>query len=113
QKVDGLYINGSTGENFLLTTDQKKFIFETVKDEAKDSVKLIAQVGYLNLEEAGELGKFATELGYDSLSAVTPFYYTLTFAAINSYDDTIVEETGYDMTIYALPSGAGVGIAMV
>src|SRR5699024_12776233 len=73
QKVDGLYINGSTGENFLLTTDQKKFIFETVKDEAKDSVKLIAQVGSLNLEEAVELGKFATELGYDSLSAVTPF----------------------------------------
>ena len=40
-----------------------------------DQVALIAQVGSVNLHEAVELGKYATELGYDSLSAVTPFYY--------------------------------------
>jgi hypothetical protein len=34
-----------------------------------------AQVGSLDLNEAIELGKYATELGYDALSAVTPFYY--------------------------------------
>ena len=44
-KVDGLYVNGSSGENFLISTEQKRQIFEIVKDEAKDQVKLIAQVG--------------------------------------------------------------------
>ncbi|MGL4538420.1 MAG: dihydrodipicolinate synthase family protein, partial [Cetobacterium sp.] len=73
-KVDGLYVGGSTGENFMISTEMKKRIFEIVKDEAKDAVKLIAQVGSINLYEAVELGKYATELGYDSLSAVTPFY---------------------------------------
>lgn len=24
QKVDGLYVNGSSGENFMMTTEQKK-----------------------------------------------------------------------------------------
>lgn len=42
-------------------------------------MKLIAQVGSLDLNEAIELGKYATELGYDALSAVTPFYYPFTF----------------------------------
>ena len=74
-KVDGFYVGGSTGENFMLSTEEKKEIFRIAKDEAKDAVKLIAQVGSINVKESVELAKYATELGYDSLSAVTPFYY--------------------------------------
>ena len=92
-KVDGLYVGGSTGENFMISTEMKKRIFEIVKDEAKDDVKLIAQVGSINLYEAVELGKYATELGYDSLSAVTPFYYKFDFEEIKNYYMTIVNET--------------------
>ncbi|NJK16363.1 hypothetical protein GSQ51_21310, partial [Clostridioides difficile] len=41
--------------------------------------KLIAQVGSVNLKEAVELAKFTTDLGYDAISAVTPFYYKFDF----------------------------------
>lgn len=112
QKVDGLYVNGSTGENFLLSTDQKKFIFDIVKDESADEVKLIAQVGSINLEEAVELGRYATDLGYDSLSAVTPFYYPFSFEEIKTYYETIITETGNNMIIYAIPALTGVSISM-
>ena len=81
-KMDGLYVGGSTGENFMLSTEEKKRIFEIAKDEAKDAVKLIAQVGSINVKESVELAKYATELGYDSLSAVTPFYYKFDFQEI-------------------------------
>ncbi len=84
-KVDGLYVGGSTGENFMLSTDEKKRIFEIAKDEAKDEIKLIAQEGSVNIKEAVELAKFATDLGYDALSAVTPFYYKFDFAEIKHY----------------------------
>ena len=43
-KIDGLYVGGSTGENFMLSTEEKKQIFRIAKDEAKDQVALIAQV---------------------------------------------------------------------
>ena len=56
-KVDGLYVGGSTGENFMLSTEEKKEIFRIAKDEAKDQIALIAQVGSVNLKEAVELGK--------------------------------------------------------
>lgn len=109
-KVDGLYVGGSTGENFMISTEMKKRIFEIVKDEAKDAVKLIAQVGSINLYEAVELGKYATELGYDSLSAVTPFYYKFDFEEIKNYYMTIVNETNNNMIIYSIPFLTGVNM---
>lgn len=111
-KVDGLYVGGSTGENFMLSTEEKKTIFRIAKEEAKDEVALIAQVGSVNLKEAVELGKYATELGYDSLSAVTPFYYKFSFAEIKHYYDTIIAETGNNMIVYSIPFLTGVNIGV-
>ncbi|MDY5106322.1 MAG: N-acetylneuraminate lyase [Actinobacillus minor] len=111
-KVDGLYVGGSTGENFMLSTEEKKEIFRIAKEEAKDQVALIAQVGSVNLKEAVELGKYATELGYDSLSAVTPFYYKFSFAEIKHYYDTIIAETGNNMIVYSIPFLTGVNMGI-
>ncbi|MDD6910082.1 N-acetylneuraminate lyase [Actinobacillus minor] len=111
-KVDGLYVGGSTGENFMLSTAEKKEIFRIAKEEAKDQVALIAQVGSVNLKEAVELGKYATELGYDSLSAVTPFYYKFSFAEIKHYYDTIIAETGNNMIVYSIPFLTGVNMGI-
>ncbi|MDO4690941.1 MAG: N-acetylneuraminate lyase [Fusobacterium sp.] len=109
-KVDGLYVGGSTGENFMISTDEKKKVFEIAIDEAKDSVHLIAQVGSINLYEAVELGKYATKLGYKCLSAVTPFYYKFDFSEIKNYYETIVRETGNNMVVYSIPFLTGVNI---
>ncbi|RIN33030.1 N-acetylneuraminate lyase, partial [Staphylococcus succinus] len=72
EKLDGLYVNGSSGENFLINKEQKKQIFRLAKEAVSEDVKMIAQIGSLDLNEAIELGKYATELGYDAISAVTP-----------------------------------------
>ncbi|MCK3654379.1 N-acetylneuraminate lyase [Pasteurellaceae bacterium Macca] len=112
-KVDGLYVGGSTGENFMLSTEEKKEIFRIAKDEAGDAVALIAQVGSVNLKEAVELGKYATALGYDSLSAVTPFYYKFSFPEIKNFYETIIRETGSPMIVYSIPflTGVNIGVA--
>lgn len=110
--VDGLYVNGSSGENFLLNTAQKKQIFKFVKEVVGDRAKLIAQVGSLDLNEAVELAKYATELGYDSLSAVTPFYYPLSFKEIKDYYETIINATDNSMILYYIPFLTGVKISL-
>lgn len=109
-EVDGLYVNGSTGENFLISSEQKKQIFEIVKDEVKDQVKLIAQVGSLNIEEASELAHFVTDLGYDAISAVTPFYYKFDFEEIKDYYNTILEGVDTQLIIYSIPALTGVNM---
>lgn len=111
-KVDGLYVGGSTGENFLLGTEEKEQIFRIVKDEAKDSIKLIAQVGSNNIKEAVHLAKFATDLGYDSLSAVTPFYYKFSFNEVKDYYNTIINSVDNQMIVYFIPFLTGVNISI-
>ncbi|MCD8844451.1 N-acetylneuraminate lyase [Staphylococcus gallinarum] len=112
EQLDGLYVNGSSGENFLLNTDQKKQIFKIAKASVTDDTKMIAQVGSLDLKEAIELGKYATELGYDAISAVTPFYYPFSFEEIRDYYFDLIEATQNDLIIYAIPDLTGVNISI-
>lgn len=111
-KVDGLYVGGSTGENFMLSTEEKKQIFRIAMEESKGEIPLIAQVGSINLKEAVELGKYATELGYPALSAVTPFYYKFSFEEIKDYYNTIVKETGNNMIVYSISALTGVAMGI-
>ncbi|WWD82940.1 N-acetylneuraminate lyase [Terrisporobacter glycolicus ATCC 14880 = DSM 1288] len=111
-KVDGLYVGGSTGENFMLSTEEKKRIFEIAKDAAKNEIKLIAQVGSINVYESVELAKFATELGYDAISAVTPFYYKFSFNEIKDYYNTIIDSVDNRLIIYSIPFLTGVDMSV-
>ncbi|MGO1420050.1 MAG: N-acetylneuraminate lyase [Staphylococcus equorum] len=110
--LDGLYVNGSSGENFLINKEQKKQIFKLAKEAVNDDVKIIAQVGSLDLNEAIELGKYATELGYDAISAVTPFYYPFSFEEIKDYYFELIEATQNNLIIYAIPDLTGVNISI-
>jgi N-acetylneuraminate lyase len=111
-KVDGLYVNGSTGENFMLSTEEKKEIFRIVKDEVKDDVQLIAQVGSINLREAIDLAKYVTNLGYGAISAVTPFYYKFDFEEIKHYYNSIIDSVDNKMIIYSIPFLTGVNMSL-
>ncbi|MEG1431519.1 N-acetylneuraminate lyase [Eubacterium sp.] len=111
-KIDGLYVGGSTGENFMLSTEEKKEIFDIAKDEAGDLVKLIAQVGSINVYESMELAKYATKLGYDAISAVTPFYYKFSFAEIKEYYNMIMEGVDNELIIYSIPFLTGVDMSV-
>ncbi|MBU6131512.1 N-acetylneuraminate lyase [Staphylococcus xylosus] len=110
--LDGLYVNGSSGENFLLSKEQKKQVFKVAKEAVNDDVTMIAQVGSLDLNEAIELGKYATQLGYDAISAVTPFYYPFTFEEIKDYYFELIEATQNNLIIYAIPDLTGVNISI-
>lgn len=111
--VDGLYVNGSSGENFMMDTATKKRIFEIAGEETAGRVELIAQVGSINLLEAIELGKFVKGLNqYAALSAVTPFYYKFSFEEIKNYYNTIIAECEMDMIVYNIPLLTGVSMTI-
>lgn len=110
-KVDGLYVGGSTGENFMISTEEKKRIFEIAYDETAGAVDLIAQVGSVNIMESIDLAKFVTELGYETISAVTPFYYKFNFEEIKNYYTRILDAVDTKMVIYSIPFLTGVSLS--
>ncbi|GEN46638.1 N-acetylneuraminate lyase [Alkalibacillus haloalkaliphilus] len=110
--VDGLYVNGSTGENFLISTEQKKEIFQVVKDEVGDEAQLIGQIGSLNIDESVELGHYVKELGYDAMSAVTPYYYKFNFDEVKNYYSTLVNQVEFPLVVYSIPALTGVNMSL-
>lgn len=111
-QVDGLYVGGSTGENFLLDTTTKKEIFAIVKDEAGSKGVLIAQIGSPNLYEAIELGQYVSNLGYAAVSAVTPFYYKFSFSEVKQYYFDLVEAVDKRMIVYSIPFLTGIDMGL-
>lgn len=114
--IDGLYVCGSTGEAFLLDYDERKLILETtykvVKEKLKSDIKLIAQVGGLNVYEMIKLAKIAEDCKYDAISAVTPYYYGFKFDDIKNYYQFLIDNSNLPIIIYYLPALTAINISM-
>ena len=109
--VTGFYVGGSTAEAFMLTTNERKQIFDIVKAAAPDKT-LIAHVGSVNEAEAVELGSYAAKAGYDLVSAVAPFYYKFSFEDIKKYYYNIADAAGIPMLVYHFPAFSGVNMGV-
>jgi N-acetylneuraminate lyase len=80
QKVDGLYVLGSTGQGFLFTEQERMEIAEATISMAKKRLPVMVQVGALNTEESVRLAMHAEQKGADGVSSVGPIYYAASAA---------------------------------
>ena len=109
--VRGFYVCGSTGEAFLLSTEERKEVMRVVKETAPHST-LIAHIGSLNEADAISLGKHAKELGYDAVSSVAPYYYKFSFEEIKGYYTRLADASELPMLVYHIPLFSGVSMGM-
>ena len=71
--VQGLYVNGSSGECIYLSVEDRKQILEAVMAEAKGKLRIIAHVACNNTKDSVELAKHAESLGVDAIASIPPF----------------------------------------
>lgn len=102
-RISGLYVNGSTGENFNLPHDYKKTFLRDAAEYNAGRVSLIAQIGCNVIEEVYELAAFAFDCGYNAVSAVTPFYYLYSGEEIISYYTSLADFSPLPVIIYNIP----------
>ncbi len=105
--LDGLYVGGSTGESFLGSAEQRKTVLRIAAEEAAGKATLIAQVGSLDYVEALSLAESAADLGYDAISAVTPFYYNFSFDETVEYYRGLAAGTPLPLIVYVVPALTG------
>jgi len=100
ERVDGLYITGSTGETFLMSQEEKKQAIEIIVEEVNGRVPVIAHIGSIGTKITTELGQYAEKVGVDALSALPPFYYGFSNDEIFKYYADISDSTNLPITVY-------------
>lgn len=105
--VRGVYACGSTGEGFLLSTEERKQVAAAVKEAAGDDFTVIVHVGCASTKESIELAKHAQSIGADAVSAVPSVYYHLPAESVKLHWESIINATDVPFIIYNIPQLTG------
>jgi len=113
QKVNGLYLTGSTGEGFLMKDSERKRVVEIVIDEVKQEVPIIVHVGAISTKRSIELAQHAYESGADAISSVPPFYWKFSEQQIFDYYADLSRSTPLPMIVYNVPLVGLMGVNLI
>lgn len=108
--VSGLYLTGSTGEGFTMTTEERKKVVEVVIDEVKSRVPVIVHVGAIGTKVSIDLANHAKGCGADAISSVPPFYWKFSEGQIVKYYKEIAESCNLPMIVYNVPLAGVMGV---
>jgi N-acetylneuraminate lyase len=100
QKVDALYLTGSTGETFLMNGDERKRVVEVVMDEVGGEIPVIVHIGDIGTDKSIELARHAMKCKADAISSVPPFYWKFSQEEIIGYYRDISESVDLPMIVY-------------
>lgn len=110
--INCLYLNGSSGEGFLLSLSERKKLVEAITSEFKDEMNFIVHVGAAATSECVELARHAEQYGVDALSAVPSVYYRLPESSIENHWKTIIGSTELPFVIYNIPQLTGYDLSL-
>ena len=111
--VHGLYVGGSSGECIYQSVAERKLVLETLMEEVKGKLVVIAHVACNNTKDSQELAAHAESLGVDAIASIPPIYFKLPDHAIAQYwNDISAAAPNTDFIIYNIPQLAGVSLSV-
>lgn len=113
KEIGGLYLTGSTGEGFMMTTDERKAFVEAVLEETAGKVPVIVHVGAVSTMASEELARHAAKAGADAISSVPPIYWHFTDDSIAGYYSDLVQASGLPMIVYNIALAGLVSFDMI
>jgi len=101
--VNGLFINGTTGEGAWLTTDEKVEAFKVAKEMSEGKVFLCAACIQPSTEIVINEIKAFKKFEPDYIVAVTPYYYSVSQNVIIEHFKKIAQYSSIPLIIYNIP----------
>lgn len=101
--IGGLYLTGSTGEAFLMDSDERKRQVEIVMDEVSGKLPVVVHVGAISTKASVDLARHAASAGAAGVSSVPPFYFKFSQEQIIGYYRDIAAATDLPMIVYNIP----------
>lgn len=109
--VTGWVPNGSTGEYFSQSTQERREVLKFVKDFANEDEVLIAGTNAPATREVIEQTIIAKEEGYDNVLLAPPFYTRPTQDELIKHYETVLAEVDVNLVLYSYPAKDGADIS--
>ncbi|MDE3026885.1 MAG: 4-hydroxy-tetrahydrodipicolinate synthase [Paracoccaceae bacterium] len=109
--VSGWVPNGSTGEYFSQSTQERREVLQFVKDFAKPGEALVAGTNAPATREVIAQTEMAREIGYDTVLLATPFYTRPTEEELLNHYKTVLDAVDVNIVLYNYPYKDGVEIS--
>jgi len=101
--VDGICVNGATGEYCRWGTKDRKTITETAHSTLNGRGLLLVGIGAVTIDESIELGRHALDHGADKLLLPPPHYFRYSVEDIAEFYRQVAEALDGEILIYNLP----------
>ena len=98
--VHGIFAIGTTGEFYALTNGEYQEILEVTVDHVKGRVPVYAGANAIGTRESIALAKIAEKAGVTALSALTPYFITITQNELYDHFAAIAGSTSLPITLY-------------
>ena len=112
-EIGGLYLTGSTGEAFLMNSEERKRQVEIVMDEVGGTLPVVVHVGAISTKESVALAEHAQKVGATGISSVPPFYFKFNDEQIFGYYRDIAGSTDLPMIVYNIPLAGMMTVDMI
>lgn len=109
--VTGWVPNGSTGEYFSQSTDERREVLQFVKAYAKPGEILIAGTNAPATREVIEQTAMAKSIGYDNVLLAPPFYTRPTQAELIKHYEAVLDAVDVNIVLYSYPAKDGSDIS--
>lgn len=103
-EVDGVVINGTTGESPTLHFNEVKELFDTARAILSDKLPVIVGTGSNSTQDSIEMTKVAEQWGADAALVVVPYYNKPPQRGLIAHFESIANAAKIPIVLYNVPS---------
>lgn len=104
---NGIFCNGTNGEFFVLSTEEKLRVTEACVDEVAGKVPVVAHIGEISTAASIRLGKQVAAMGVDAVSVITPYFVPLKQSELIYHYTAIADAVPVPVFLYNIPGRTG------
>jgi 4-hydroxy-tetrahydrodipicolinate synthase len=101
--IDGLFPLGTSGEFALLDREERKLVVDTVVDQTKGRVPVLAGVSDPSLSNVVQFVRDARDAGADAVVATPPYYFATGEDGLYQHFETISSKGDLPLFVYNIP----------
>jgi len=110
--VDGLWVNGTTGDFFALTDDENEAVLKAVLKQVRGKVPVVAQAGDAATRRVIAKAKRAMSAGADYIAVVLPYYLDYSQTELKSHYRAASQAVDRPVILYQLPQMCKVALTI-